>query len=357
MTMPALRDVILNDFSKSMPSTFDRSSVVVHTAGGVTHLASALFNHFRKINTTVMMFAPTYTSFLFSASSVSCNVHLVKPRNDGMITPELIESSVDDYPDIRYILLPNPNNPTGQYFTKDELEKIARLAFERNLVILSDEIFHKLIHDREQPFISIASIEVDGKLMLERTVVLRSVSKDHGLAALRSGYAIGPKELMGRLCANWFTFATTFNVDDLAQIVTIAALSHTSEEYYQEQQNFLRDNRDLVIALAEEINQTVGYDALKITRPSAGIFLLIDASGLRDRVYHDKVLDSDITLYELLLQATEGAVAFLPASCGGYNAIDMKLRLTLSSSEADIRLGMKRFGNFVQKLSHRNSYD
>ena len=354
MTMPTLRDVILNDFAKSMQSNFDRTSVTVHTAGGATHLVTALFNHFRKTNATVLMFAPTYTSFLYCASSVSCNVRLVKPRTDGMITPEHIESSVVKNPDVRYILLPNPNNPTGQYYTKDELDKIARLAFTRDLFIISDEVFHKLVYDRHNPFISIASIEVDGKLMLERTVVLRSVSKDHGLAALRSGYAIGPKELMESLGINQFTFGTIFNVDDLAQLVTIAALSHTSEDYYQEQRDLLRRHRDLVITLVDEINQTVEYDALTTTRPPAGMFLLIDASGLRNRVRHEKVLDNDITLYELLLQE-EKAVAFLPASCGGYDSTDMKLRLTLSSSEAEIRSGLKRLSDFVQKLSHHHS--
>jgi aspartate aminotransferase len=354
MTMSHLRDVILNDFSKSMPFDFDRTNVIVHTGGGVTHLATALFNHFRKTNTTVLMFAPTYTSFLYCASSIGCNVRLMKPTMDGMITPEHIIHSVDSNPDIAYIFLPNPNNPTGQYYNRDELEKIARLAFTRNLVIISDEVFHKLVYERRNPFVTIASIEVDGKRMLERTIVLRSVSKDHGLAALRSGYAIGPKELMDTLEINMFTFGTIFNVDDLAQLVTIAALSHTSEEYYQAQRELLLCHRDLVIALIKEINLTVGYDALKTTTPLAGIFLLIDASGLRDRVYHGRVLDNDLTLYELLLQQ-EHAVALLPASCGGYATTDMKLRLTLSSSEADIRLGLQRLSSFVQKVSHSHA--
>jgi aspartate/methionine/tyrosine aminotransferase len=354
MTIPALHEAILNDFAKFMSSDFDRAKVTVHTGCGVTHLVAALLSHFRKTNADVLMFAPTYTSFLFSASTVGCNVHLVKPTSDGMITPEHIERSLDEHPEVKNIFLLNPNNPTGQYYTKHELEKIARLAFERNLVVISDEIFHKLVYDEKNPFISMASIKVDGKSMLERTITLRSISKDHGLAAVRSGYAIGSKELMEKLSINWFTFGTTFNVDDLAQHVTIAALCYTPDEYYRAQQDLLRRHRDLVIVLIEDINRTAGYEVLSATRPSAGIFQIIDTSGLRGRQYRGKVLDNDIIVYELLLQEEGGRVAFLPASCGGYNASDMKLRLTLSSPESDIKLGMQRLSDFAQKLLRFN---
>jgi aspartate/methionine/tyrosine aminotransferase len=354
MTIPALHEAILNDFAKFMPSDFDRTTVTVHTACGVTHLAAALLNHCRKTNATVLMFAPTYTSFLFSASTVGCNIHLVEPMTDGMVTPEHIERSLDEHPQIKTVFLINPNNPTGQYYTKHELEKIARLAFTRNLVVICDEIFHKLVYDEKNPFISLASITVDVKPMLERTVTLRSVSKDHGLAAVRSGYAIGPKELMDKLSINWFTFGTTFNVDDIAQYVTVTALCYTPDEYYRAQQDLLRHHRDLVIALIEDINRTAGYEVLRAARPSAGIFQIIDGSGLRNYKYRGKVLNSDIILYELLLQEEDGRVAFFPASCGGYNASDMKLRLTLSSPERDIKLGMKRLNDFVQKLLRFN---
>ena len=350
MTIPALREAVLNDFAKYMPLDFDQSKVTVHTASGVTHLVTALLNNFRKTNSSVMMFTPTYTSFLFSALTVGCNVHLVKPTSDGMITAEHIERSLDEHPQIKNIFLLNPNNPTGQYYTKDELEKIAHLAYTRDLVIISDEIFHKLVYDEKNPFISLASIKVDGKSMLERTITLRSVSKDHGLASLRSGYAIGSNELMNRLSINWFTFGTIFNVDDIAQYVTIAALRYTPDEYFHAQKDLLRHHRDLVIISIEEINRTAGYEVLKAARPSAGIFQIIDTSSLRGRQYRGKILDNDITVYELLLQEEDSRVAIFPASCGGYHATDMKLRLTISSPETDIKLGMKRLNDFIQKL-------
>ena len=352
MTIPTLHDAILNDFAKFMPADFDRTGVTVHIARGITHLAAALFSHFRHTNATVMMFAPTYTSFLFSASTVGCNVHLVKPTSDGMITPEHIEKSVDEYPEIKSIFLINPNNPTGQYYTRNELEKIARIAITRNLIIISDEVFHKLVYDEEHPFISMASIKVDGKSMLERTITLRSVSKDHGLAAIRSGYAIGSTNLMEKLSINWFTFGTTFNVDDIAQHLTAAALYYTPNEYYRAQEDTLRHHRDFTNDLIEEINVAAGYEALKVPKTSAGIFQIIDCSGLRGYHYRGKILDSDLILYELLLQEEDGRVALFPASCGGYNASDMKLRLTLSSPKSDIELGIKRLNHFVQKLLH-----
>jgi aspartate aminotransferase len=354
MTIHELREVIIDDFVKFMPSDFDRSSVVVHTGGGTTQLAAALYNYFRQINSTVLMFAPTYTTFLMSAVTVGCTVHLVRPTCDGQVTPEQIEKAVVEHPEAKGIFLINPNNPTGQCFTQEELEKIARLAIKHDLIVISDEIVYKLVFDLNGPFISIASIEVDGKSMFERTVTLRSVSKDHGLAAVRLGYAIGPTDLMTRLGINWFTFATTFNVDDLAQHVAIAALTHTTDEYYQVQKDLLKRHRDLVITSVEDINRQVGYEALKAERPPAGIFQVIDASGVRGQIYDGKILENDLILAELLLQGGKEGVALFPASCGGYDGEDMKLRLTLSSPETDIILGMKRLAKFINNVHRLN---
>lgn len=347
-----LREAIVKDFMKSMPPNFDGNNAMVHVGGGITQLVAALFHYFRYSNGNLLMFAPTYTSFVGSLSSMNSNVHLVKPTHDGKITPEHIKKALDEYTEIKAIFLINPNNPTGQYFSTDELEKIARLAIERDLIVIVDEVFHKLVFDTENKFVSMASIEIDGKSMFNRTITLRSVSKDHGLAAMRTGYAIGPREIMDKLKLSWFTFITTFSVDDLAQRVAYAALSHTPHEYYQSQQNLLRYHRDIVINWTEQINARSGYQPLKAEPVFAGIFQILDASGLRNQQYNDIILNTDITLFNALLQEENGGVALFPASCGGYDPGDLKIRITLSSSENDIRLGMKRLCDFILKLSH-----
>lgn len=351
IVVPELYEAILNDFAKSMPSDFDRKDAVVHIGGGITQLVAALFHYFRQSHEKIIMYAPTYTSFVASACSLGGDsIYLAESFSDGKITPEHIEKALDKYTDTKALFLINPNNPTGQYFTKDELRRIASLSIKRDLIIIVDEVFHKLVFDTEEEFVSMASIEIDHKLMFERTVTLRSVSKDHGLAAIRTGYAIGPRTLMKKFQIDWFTFITTFSVDDLAQRVTCAALSHTPIEYYEAQRNLLRNHRDIVKVLAEEINLKIGYQVLKPEPVSAGMFQLIDFSSLKNHRYQETTLDTDIALFTALLQEGKGGVAFLPASCGGYNPVDMKLRLTLSSSEKDIRLGMKRLYDFILKL-------
>ena len=350
MTIQALKDAIVNDFVKNMPANFNRNDVFLQTGAGVTHIAAALFNHFRKTHSTVMMFAPTYTSFLFVADTFSCDVLLMPPRSDGQITPDLIENSLLQNPHIKTIFLVNPNNPSGQLFTKEELESISRLAIKHNLLVICDEIFHKLVHDADTPFISLASIEIDGERMFDRTITLRSVSKDHGLASIRTGYAIGSKNNINDLFIHSFTFASIFNVDDLAQHVSAAALTYTPDSYYEAQRDLLRYHRDLVIDLVNEINEKIGVILLRPEKPLSGIFHLIDFSALKGFQYQDKTIRSDFDLCALLLKSSDHSVALLPASCGGYEPDSMKLRLTLSSSEEDIRLGLSRLGSFVEKL-------
>ncbi|UJR29582.1 hypothetical protein I4U23_010799 [Adineta vaga] len=285
-------------------------------------------------------------------SNVGDNVHLVRPKSDGQITAEHIQKALDEHPETRAIFLINPNNPTGQYFTKDELEKIGRLAVERQLIVIVDEIMYRLILDHNSTFVSMASIDIDGTSMIDRTITFRGLSKDHGLASLRSGYAIGTKELIEKLNFTSFLFLTTCNVDILAQHVTIAALSRTPDEYYQAQRDLLRRHIDIVTTSVDDINRRAGHEALKTERPPAGMFQIIDAISLRGQFYNGKILDNDATLCKLLLEEEMGGVSFLPASIGGYDAKDMKFRLTLSSIENDIILGMKRLDDFIQKVSH-----
>ena len=89
------------------------------------------------------------------------------------------------------IILNSPNNPTGSIYTKDELEIIAGFAKENNLIIISDEIYEKLIYDKEK-HISIASISEDA---YKRTILINGLSKSYAMTGWRVGYSASSKEI------------------------------------------------------------------------------------------------------------------------------------------------------------------
>ena len=84
--------------------------------------------------------------------------------------PERIERALDKYSETKAIFLINPNNLTGQYFTKAELEKVVHIAIGRNLIVIVDEIFHKFVFDHENRFIGMTAIEAGDKCVFEQII-------------------------------------------------------------------------------------------------------------------------------------------------------------------------------------------
>jgi len=221
------------------------------------------------------------------------------------------------------------------------------VAVEKDLIMLVDEMNHKLRTDGEK-HICMASVEVKGKSVFDRTVSLRSVSKDHGLAGVRLGYALGANKLMNRLGISSFIFATCFNIDELAQNIVAIALTKTPQPYYEDQLKRLRSHVKLVKDLATQYNKSLEYEALRTSDPAGGMFLLLEFVGVRGKYYNGIKLESDITLGELLVRQNNNAgVAFLPASCAGFDESDLKFRLSLSSPKDQLQLGMQRVLDFL----------
>ena len=112
-----------------------------------------------------------------------------KAENGFRLQPEELEAAIT--PKTKALILPYPNNPTGAIMEKEDLEKIAKVCIQHDLLVISDEIYAELTYNGKN-HVSIASI--DG--MAERTVVLNGFAKSFSMTGWRLGYAAGPKELM-----------------------------------------------------------------------------------------------------------------------------------------------------------------
>ena len=108
------------------------------------------------------------------------------------ITPEQLKSVIT--PKTKLLVLPYPNNPTGGIMEKHDLEQIAEVLKDTNIMILSDEIYAELTYGGRH-HVSIASI--DG--MKERTVIANGFSKSYSMTGWRLGYALGPKEIIKQM--------------------------------------------------------------------------------------------------------------------------------------------------------------
>ncbi len=139
----------------------------------------------------VLIVEPCYVSYMpcvVLAGGVAVPVS-TKAENGFRVTREDLESKITDK--TRAIIICYPNNPTGAIISKNDLESIANLCIEKNLLVISDEIYSELTYDGNT-HCSIASLPN----MFDRTVVINGFSKSFSMTGWRLGYVLAPKELM-----------------------------------------------------------------------------------------------------------------------------------------------------------------
>ncbi|WP_242875953.1 aminotransferase class I/II-fold pyridoxal phosphate-dependent enzyme [Cellulosilyticum sp. I15G10I2] len=114
-----------------------------------------------------------------------------KEENNFKLTPEELERYIT--PQTKILILPYPNNPTGAIMEREELEKIADVIRDKNIIVISDEIYAELTYGKEH--VSIANIEG----MYERTIILSGFSKAYAMTGWRLGYALGPEAIISAM--------------------------------------------------------------------------------------------------------------------------------------------------------------
>ena len=187
----------------------------------------------------------------------------IRQENQFRLDPDELISLVT--PRTKLIVLNSPANPTGGVLTRGDLERIAAVAREHDLVILSDEIYSRILYDGAE-HVSIAALPG----MAERTIVLDGFSKTYAMTGWRLGYAIVPEWLVtgfGKLIINNVTGATTF-----AQYGALEALTGPQDAVDAMVAEF-RARRDLIV---DGLNSIPGVSCL---RPLGAFYVFPDISG------------------------------------------------------------------------------
>ena len=221
------------------------------------------------------------------------------------------------------IFFATPCNPTGVVMPRADLERIARLACEHDLWVLSDEVYADLTFEREH--VSIMSLPG----MAERTVTLGSLSKSHAMAGWRVGWAIGPTQLiehMGRLA-----LAMLYGLPGFIQQAALTALQEKSRVVAQ-MRDIYRRRRDVVFERLSRVPR------LRCLLPEAGMFMMVDVSGTG--------LDTVDFTWQLF--RAQG-VSVLDASAFGETANGF-VRLGFVVDEARLAEACERIAAFVAAL-------
>ncbi|MBT7953409.1 MAG: pyridoxal phosphate-dependent aminotransferase [Gammaproteobacteria bacterium] len=231
----------------------------------------------------------------------------------------------------RLIIINSPHNPTGVVFDRNYLEKLAEIiAPWENLWVLSDEPYYAFVY--EQEFVSIASI----KDMLERTVIVDSVSKTYSMTGWRVGYAVNKKlaPVFSRMVTNTDSCAPHPN-----QYAALTALSG-NQDSVENMRNKFRSRRDHIV---DGLNSIPG---IQCRLPEGAFYAWPDVTELCEKA---GIKDS-VKLAERLLHEA-GVAVLADAHFGSPLKVEgQHLRFSYACPLKQIDLGLQRIRNFVQSL-------
>ncbi|EOU1699351.1 pyridoxal phosphate-dependent aminotransferase [Clostridium perfringens] len=254
-----------------------------------------------------------------------------KKENDFKVTYDELKSVLSE--NTKAIVINSPNNPTGTVYSKKDLEVIAKFAEENDLIIISDEIYEKLIYGKEK-HISIASLSEDA---FKRTVVINGFSKAYAMTGWRIGYAACYDEELIKVMNNVQSHMTS-NTNSIAQFAALEALNGDQETIKNMVKEFsLR--RELMIELIS------GIDDLTFIEPKGAFYVMIDVS----KVLKKANIKGSMEFANLLLK--EENVVVIPGIAFGE---DNFIRLSYATSEEEIIKGLKRIKKFVNKFMNRD---
>ncbi|GAA0066243.1 MAG: pyridoxal phosphate-dependent aminotransferase [Clostridium perfringens] len=254
-----------------------------------------------------------------------------KKENDFKVTYDELKSVLSE--NTKAIVINSPNNPTGTVYSKKDLEVIAKFAEENNLIIISDEIYEKLIYGKEE-HTSIASLSEDA---FKRTVVINGFSKAYAMTGWRIGYAACYNEELIKVMNNVQSHMTS-NTNSIAQFAALEALNGDQETIKNMVKEFsLR--RELMIELISEIEN------LTFIEPKGAFYVMIDVS----KVLKKANIKGSMEFANLLLK--EENVVVIPGIAFGE---DNFIRLSYATSKEEIIKGLKRIKEFVNKLMNRD---
>ncbi len=258
-----LRQAIANKLKKENGLDYPPEDIIV--SNGAKH---SLFNAFlATINPgdEVIVFAPYWVSYVEQIRMCGGNPVVVQTQADFEISIDNLEKAISKK--TKLIILNSPNNPTGKVYSEKTLGEVARVAVENDLLVISDEIYEKIIFGKAVHK-SIASFNRE---IMGRTITINGVSKSFAMTGYRVGYAAGLKEVISAMSR--IQSQTTSGINSMAQKAALEALSGGQSEVKKMVATFEK-RKGLVCSELEKI------DGIQLSRPQGTFYVFPNVSKL-----------------------------------------------------------------------------
>ena len=248
----------------------------------------------------------------------------LKEENGYQLDLDEIKSKIT--PKTRAIVIVTPNNPTGGVLSQETLEGLAKIVIENDLLVISDEVYERLIYDGEK-HVSIASLPG----MKERTFTMNGMSKAYSMTGWRLGYVAAPEEYITVI--NKFHQHNTTCAVSFGQAAAVVALRDEGEEVNEMVKEYQR-RRDYAVKAINEI------DGISCLCPKGAFYIFINCKALGK---------TSAELADYLLENAK--IALVPGEVFGPGG-EGYLRMSFANSYENIVEGCKRLGEAVKSLKN-----
>ncbi|MDD6235643.1 MAG: pyridoxal phosphate-dependent aminotransferase [Lachnospiraceae bacterium] len=317
-----LRTEICNYLNRRYGLNYNPDGETLVTVGGSEAIDLA-FRAMLNPGDEVIIPQPSYVSYLPCAVLADATPVMInlKEENEFRLTPEELLAAIT--PKTKILVFPFPNNPTGAIMPKEELEKIAQICIDKDIFVVSDEIYSELTYGGER-HCSIASIPG----MTDRTIVINGFSKSHAMTGWRLGYACGPAPIIKQML-KIHQFAIMCAPTN-SQYAAVEALRHCDENIEHMRDEYDQRRRFMLTRL-----RGMG---LKCFEPFGAFYIF------------PNIAEFGMTSDEFAMRfLKEYKVAVVPGTAFGECGEGF-LRMSYASSLSNLKTAMERLEEFINTL-------
>ena len=316
-----LRQAIADRTNQQCGTKFEAANVLVSC--GAKHSLYNVFQALCEPGDEVLIISPYWVSYPPMAWLAGATPVIVESTEQDGFQPDVdaLRSRITSR--TRGVVLNSPSNPTGAVISADRLRSIAKLASERGLFVISDEIYADLVYAPAQAT-SILQVQPD---IVDRTILVNGVSKSYSMTGWRIGYAVGPKEAieaMARVQSH-----STSNPTTISQYAALEALTGSQEPVAEMRRHFQR-RRDLIVTGLNHLSP------LRCFKADGAFYAWCDVrgTGLGSEVVAARWLD-------------EALIATVPGD--GFGAPGW-IRFSFATSDETIQEGLSRIQRWLGGL-------
>jgi aminotransferase len=318
---PELRESICDQTFKDLTLNYDPAEEILITTG-VSEAVDLAFRATLNLGDEVIVPEPCYVAYtpdVVLAGGVPKSVP-TRPEDEFRVQPETIAAAVTEK--TRALLLSYPNNPTGAIMTRSDLEDLADVVVENDLLVISDEVYSKLCYSGNHA--SFAQLEG----MKERTIILNGLSKSHAMTGWRIGYVLGDAALVGAMTkVHQYTMLCA---PTMAQVAALEAVQKGEAEMLLMKHEYNLRRRLFVSGL-----NRIGLDCFE-PRGAFYAFPSIQRWGLSSEEFAERLLH-------------EQKVAVVPGSVFGSSGEGF-LRCSYATSREELIEALDRMETFIRGL-------